>query len=402
MRCGRKLSWRRLGPIVYGYHENPGAVLGPHAIEEHGRQALAVRAFLPESRQVWVVDPAQGTSRPMRKIHPAGLYEAICDGGHDESNASGSTAQPYLLRVTDNSGNTTTMHDPYAFQPLLTEYDLHLLHEGTHWSSYQRLGAHRRTIGGVSGVNFAVWAPNAESVAVIGDFNAWNSRRHAMRKHIPSGVWELFIPELASGAHYKFAVKVPGGHITEKCDPYGFAAEIPPRTANIVADLDGYQFQDEQWMANRADRQSLDQPMSIYEVHLGSWRRDPADPDRWLSYREMAPQLAEYCQQMGYTHIQLLPISEHPFTGSWGYQTVGYFAPTSRYGSPLDFMAFVDAMHQAGIGVIIDWVPAHFPKDDHGLTRFDGTALYEHADPRKGEHPDWGTMIFNYGAKRSP
>ena len=389
-----------IGPIVGGYHANPNEVLGPHCIEENGRRALAVRAFVPDSQQMWVVDPQHGTKQPMRKIHPAGLYEAICEelpGRDSKDHVAPAKTKPYLLRVTDRMGETTTMPDPYSFAPYLSDYDLHLLNEGTHWDSYERLGAHLRTVEGVHGVNFAVWAPNAESIAVIGDFNNWDGRRHAMKKMPTGGIWELFIPEIGEGAHYKFAVKTPGGHVTEKCDPYAFAAEIPPRTANIVTNLNSYEFNDHQWMNDRVRRQGLDQPMSIYEVHLGSWRRNPERPDEWMSYRETAQQLAEYCQKMGFTHIELMPVSEHPFTGSWGYQTVGYFAATSRYGSPQDFMYFVDVMHQAGIGVIIDWVPAHFPKDDHGLRRFDGTALYEHEDSRKGEHPDWGTLIFNYG-----
>ncbi len=289
------------------------------------------------------------------------------------------------------------MHDPYAFDPLLTDYDLHLIGEGQHWRSYERLGAHLREVNGVTGVNFAVWAPDAQGVSIVGDFNSWEAKRHPMRKHIPSGVWELFIPGLTTGTLYKFAVKNKWGHTVEKCDPYGFAAEVPPRTANLVTNLDTYTWNDSNWMAERVERNGLNAPVSIYELHLGSWRRDPANPDRWLSYNEIAPQLVEYCQKMGFTHVELMPVSEHPFTGSWGYQTVGYFAATSRYGTPQDLMFLIDTLHQAGIGVIIDWVPAHFPKDDHGLRQFDGTALYEHADPRQGEHPDWGTMIFNYG-----
>lgn len=289
------------------------------------------------------------------------------------------------------------MHDPYAFDPLLTDYDLHLLGEGQHWRSYERLGAHLREVNGVKGVNFAVWAPDAQGISIVGDFNSWEAKRNPMRKHIPSGVWELFIPGLPNGTLYKFAVKNKWGHTVEKCDPYAFAAEIPPRTANVVTNLDTYKWQDSNWMAERVERNGLAAPISVYELHLGSWRRDPSNPERWLSYNEIAPQLVEYCQKMGFTHVELMPISEHPFTGSWGYQTVGYFAATSRYGTPQDLMFLVDTLHQAGIGVIIDWVPAHFPKDDHGLRQFDGTALYEHADPRQGEHPDWGTMIFNYG-----
>jgi len=397
-----------IGPVIYGYHENPFEILGPHAVEQSGRRAMAVRAYLPEAQRAWVVDAAHGAARPMRRIHPAGLYEAVCTMEPERANCINNSgcsapssllpaASQYQLRVTYKSGETHTMHDPYAFAPMLTEYDLYLLGEGTHWRSYERLGAHLRTVDGVAGVNFSVWAPNAESIAVVGDFNMWDRRNHAMRKHIPSGVWELFIPGIGVGAHYKFAVKFRGGHVVEKCDPYGFAAEVPPRTANIVTNLDTYQWNDADWVARRPERNALDAPMSLYEVHLGSWRRDPSQPDRWLSYRELAPQLADYCRQMGFTHVQLLPVSEHPFTGSWGYQTTGYYAATSRYGTPQDFMHFVDVLHQNGIGVVIDWVPAHYPKDDHGLRHFDGTALYEHADPRKGEHPDWGTMIFNYG-----
>jgi 1,4-alpha-glucan branching enzyme len=407
-----QVALEALGPVIYGYHENPFEILGPHEIEEcrpeGTRRALAVRAYLPDAQRAWVVDPSHGATRPMRRIHPAGLFEAVCpvETNDDIDSDLMSSLAPhsllpsprhYQLRVTYKSGETHTMHDPYAFPPMITDYDLHLLGEGTHWRSYERLGAHLRTIDGVSGVNFAVWAPNAESVSVVGDFNFWDRRSHAMRKHIPGGVWELFIPGIKLGSKYKFSVKHRGGHVVDKCDPYGFASEVPPRTANIVTDLDAYQWNDANWISRRPEHNALDGPMSIYEVHLGSWRRDPSEPDRWLSYRELAPQLAEYCNQMGFTHVELLPVSEHPFTGSWGYQTTGYYAATSRYGRPQDFMYFVDTLHQHGIGVIIDWVPAHYPKDDHGLAYFDGTALYEHADPRKGEHPDWGTMIFNYG-----
>jgi 1,4-alpha-glucan branching enzyme len=399
-----QLPLHSIGPVIHGYHENPFEVLGPHEIEQDGRRALAVRAYLPEAQRAWVVDPAQGASRPMRRIHPAGLFEAVCSLDEKYREASvpqplaSSPQPPYQLRVTYKSGETHTMHDPYAFPPMLTDYDLHLLGEGTHWRSYERLGAHLRTVEGVTGVNFAVWAPNAESVAVVGEFNMWDRRSHQMRKHVPSGVWEMFVPGIGSGTQYKYSVKQRGGRVVDKCDPYGFFAEVPPRTANIVADLDtSYQWNDAEWIKNRPAFNAFDAPMSVYEMHLGSWRRDPADPQRWLSYGEIAPQLVEYCRQMGFTHVQLMPVSEHPFTGSWGYQTTGYFATTSRYGTPQDFMHFVDALHQAGIGVIIDWVPAHFPKDDHGLRSFDGSAMYEHEDPRKGEHPDWGTLIFNYG-----
>ena len=383
-----------INPVIHGYHENPFEVLGPHVIEENGRQALAVRAYLPQSQQAWLVDPRAGESKPMRRIHPAGLFEAIC-GPEIHDVEQGRT---YQLRAVNSAGEQTTSHDPYAFPPLLSEYDLYLLGEGRHWQSYEKLGAHMRTIGGVTGVNFAVWAPNSESVSIVGDFNGWDRRKHAMRKHIPTGVWELFIPDAKPGLLYKYSVKARGGNVTEKCDPYGFAAELPPRTANIVADLNSYKWNDGEWMANRATgANSLDAPMSIYEVHLGSWKQNHGGETQWLNYRDLAHQLVEYCQKMGFTHLELMPVSEHPFTGSWGYQTVGYYAATSRYGTPEDFMYFVDFCHQHNIGVLIDWVPAHFPKDGHGLAKFDGTALYEHADPRQGEHPDWGTNVFNYG-----
>jgi 1,4-alpha-glucan branching enzyme len=378
-----------IGPLVHGYHENPFEILGPHAVEQGGRRAIAVRAFLPDCERAWVIHPSHNSSRPMRRIHPAGLYEAICPTMEAEA------APSYMLRVADRRGEQSTMHDPYAFKPLLTDYDLYLLGEGRHWRSYDKLGAQLRKVDGVEGVNFAVWAPNATGVSVVGDFNRWDGRKHPMRKHIPSGVWELFIPGLTTGALYKYQVR-HFSSVSERSDPYGFAAELPPRTASIVADLEDYEWRDADWMGGRVRHNALDAPMSIYEVHLGSWKRPGDDPHRWLSYREIAPLLVEYCQQMGYTHVELLPVSEHPFSGSWGYQTVGYFAATSRYGTPQDFMHLVDVLHQNQIGVLIDWVPAHFPRDGHGLREFDGTALYEHADPRQGAHPDWGTLIFNY------
>ncbi len=377
--------------LVEGRHENPFELLGPHEIVNSGRRALAVRAFLPHSSQAWVVDPAHHEQlRPMRRIHPAGLFEAICPL------VEGNGTPDYLLRMSDGDGKKVTMHDPYAFPHLLTDYDLHLLNEGRHWQCYTKLGAQLRTIGGVEGVNFAVWAPNATSVSVVGDFNAWDGRRHPMRKHVPSGFWELFIPELGEGVLYKFQIR-HFDHVFEKSDPFGFAAELPPKTASKVANLDAYRWQDQEWMARRRDTDWLSQPLSFYEVHLGSWRRPSDDPHRWLTYQELAHQLVDYVKQMGYTHIQLLPVAEHPLSASWGYQTIGHYAATSRYGTPEDFMYFVDLCHQYGIGVILDWVPAHFPRDGHGLRRFDGTALYEHADPRQGEHRDWGTQIFNYG-----
>jgi 1,4-alpha-glucan branching enzyme len=357
---------------------------------------LAIRAFLPQSAQAWVVDPAhQDAPRPMRRIHPAGFFEAICPLPAGKSNGKGSSR--YLLRIAEAGGKKiTTMHDPYAFPPLLSDYDLHLLNEGRHWRLYDKLGAQLRTIDGVEGVNFAVWAPNATSVSLLGDFNGWDGRRHPMRKHIPSGFWELFVPGLGEGTLYKYLIR-HHDQVFEKSDPLGFAAEVPPRTASRIVDLSRYRWRDSPWMAERRETNWLERPVSVYEVHLGSWRRPSDDPYRWMTYREIAHQLVEYVKEMGYTHVELLPVSEHPLSASWGYQTVGYFAVTSRYGTPQDFMYLVDLMHQNGVGVILDWVPAHFPRDGHGLWRFDGTALYEHADPRQGEHRDWGTLIFNYG-----
>jgi len=278
----------------------------------------------------------------------------------------------------------------------LTELDLHLFNEGNHDRIYDKLGAHLRTVDGVAGVNFAVWAPNAKAVSLVGGFNFWDKTQHPMLKRIPSGIWELFVPGLKTGETYKFCVTDAHGTQIDKADPYGTASELPPRTASIVSNLDNYQWSDENWMNKRTVNNGLDQPISVYELHLGSWRHDNDKPNGWMNYRDIAHQLVEYCQQMGFTHIELMPVSEHPFTGSWGYQTVGYFAVTSRYGTPEDFMYFVDHCHKNDLGVIIDWVPAHFPKDEFGLAKFDGTALYEHSDPRQGEHPDWSTLIFNY------
>jgi 1,4-alpha-glucan branching enzyme len=380
-----------IAALAAGSHPQPQNVLGPHEVEANGRTATAIRAYFPNAERVWIVDQAHQIERPMRRIHPSGLYEALHPLSKNEMQ------QSYQLRVTHAGGHTETMQDPYAFESFLTDFDFHLLGEGTHYRAYEKLGAQVRTVNGVAGVNFAVWAPNAQSMSVVGDFNHWQGDAHGMRKHIPSGIWEIFVPGLRAGEKYKFHVQTESGETVDKCDPYSFAAELPPRTASIVADLNQYRWNDEAWLERRRHSNPLEQPFSVYEVHLGSWRRGHDRQHGWLNYRELAQQLVEYCLEMGYTHIELLPVSEHPYTGSWGYQTVGYFGVTSRYGTPEDFMYFVDHCHQNGVGVLVDWVPAHFPKDNHGLRRFDGSALYEHADPRQGEHPDWGTLIFNYG-----
>jgi 1,4-alpha-glucan branching enzyme len=284
-----------------------------------------------------------------------------------------------------------------ARSSLLTDFDIYLFNEGTHVRVFEKLGAHVTTATGMAGVMFAVWAPNAESVSVVGDFNGWDASRTPLRARESSGIWEGFVAGIGQGTLYKYSIKPRfAQQRIEKADPFGFAAELRPKSASMVWDLSKYEWHDDRWVARRREAQALDAPISIYEVHLGSWKRVP-ETNGFLNYRDLGRQLAEYCRMMGYTHVELLPISEHPLDASWGYQTVGYYAPTSRYGTPDDFRAFVDVLHQAGVGVLLDWVPAHFPRDAHGLASFDGTALYEHADPRQGEHPDWGTKIFNYG-----
>jgi 1,4-alpha-glucan branching enzyme len=323
----------------------------------------------------------------MEKLHPEGYFEALMPRRK--------TVFKYTLIVTTYEDVTYEMEDPYRFPPVLSDFDLHLFGEGSNYRLYTKLGAHLCQLDGVDGVSFAVWAPNAERVSVLGQFNQWDGRRHPMRPRGATGIWELFIPGLAEWELYKYEIRSKHqGYIVEKTDPVSFASELRPKSASLVFDLDRYQWGDDDWMVGRKTVNALEAPISVYEVHLGSWRRTP--DGRWLTYRELADQLVPYVADMGYTHIELLPITEHPFDGSWGYQATGYFCPTSRFGTADEFMFLVDRCHQAGIGVILDWVPAHFPKDETGLGFFDGTHLYEHADPRKGEHKDWGTLIFNY------
>jgi 1,4-alpha-glucan branching enzyme len=306
---------------------------------------------------------------------------------------------PYMLKKITYDNKMEIFHDSYSFLPTLSELDLYLFNAGDHHRIYEKLGAHFVEINGIGGVQFAVWAPNARSVSVIGDFNNWDRRKHAMRVLGTSGVWEIFVPGLMEGERYKFQVKTRSGFILDKTDPYATEMEHRPRTASCINFLRNYEWKDRAWMEQRDKSDHLGEPISTYEVHLGSWARVPEDNNRWLTYREMADSLIPYVKKQGFTHIELLPVMEHPFDGSWGYQVTGYFAPTSRYGEPNEFMYFIDQCHQHEIGVILDWVPAHFPRDSHALAGFDGTNLYEHADPRKGEHQDWGTLIFNYGRK---
>jgi len=378
--------------IVNANHWDPFQVLGNHIILKERIKAVAVRAFLPEAEETWVVETKTKKSFPMQKIHKAGFFEVIITEKKD--------IFPYRIRIKSYDGAISEFYDPYAFLPVLTDFDLHLIGEGSHYKTYEKLGTHIMEINGIKGVHFAVWAPNARRVSVIGDFNRWDGRRHPMRILSASGIWEIFIPGLNEGELYKYEIKSRHKkQIFEKADPYAFYSEIRPKSASIIHDINKYQWNDTEWMKMRSKKNWLESPVSIYEVHLGSWMRVPEENNRYLTYRELAERLIRYAKKMGYTHLQLLPVTEHPLDASWGYQTIGYFSATSRHGKPEDFMYFVDACHQNHIGVILDWVPAHFPTDGHGLGFFDGTCLYEHQDPRKGFHPDWGTKIFNYGRK---
>ncbi|KAA3658141.1 MAG: 1,4-alpha-glucan branching enzyme, partial [Chloroflexi bacterium] len=371
--------------IISGYHSDPFSVLGAHPVQS----GVVIRAFLPQAKSVEVV--IDGSYFVMDRINDAGLFEIIRPDLSFPVN--------YRLNIVLHDGSYQLFDDPYGYEPQLSEQDRYLHAEGTLLQMYESMGAHLHEANGVSGTRFTVWAPSALRVSVVGDFNNWDGRRHPMRLHPGSGIWELFIPGLGEGSLYKYEIKTRYKDFTvAKSDPVGFASQIRPNTASVVKNINKYDWQDVSWMDNRQVNQSVKQPISVYEVHLGSWRTKEVNGEwQWLTYDELAQQLIPYVKGLGYTHIELLPVSEFPFDGSWGYQVTGYFAPTSRYGEPEDFMAFVDACHQQGIGVILDWVPAHFPTDEHGLGFFDGTHLYEHADPRRGAHPDWGTYIFNYG-----
>jgi 1,4-alpha-glucan branching enzyme len=370
--------------VISGDHPDPFSFLGMHSTGDGG---FAVRAFLPGAGSVEVVSDGGEVLGELERVHPDGLFSGP---------VSATERVPYRLRVAWEGDGETEIEDPYRFPSVIGDQDLYLFGEGSHLRLYDKLGAHPMELEGVAGTSFAVWAPNARRVSVIGDFNFWDGRRHVMRKHPGAGVWEIFVPGVGEGALYKYEIKGPNGDLLPlKSDPFGFAAEKLPGTASVVYDAGRYEWGDDAWMEERERRNALDAPMSIYEIHLGSWRRN--DDGSYFSYRQLAEELVPYVTEMGYTHVEFLPPTEYPFDGSWGYQPVGLFAPTSRFGAPDDFKRLVDAFHRAGIGVIIDWVPAHFPEDPHGLRLFDGTHLYEHADPRQGRHPDWGTLVFNYG-----
>ena len=363
--------------VIEGRHSDPFHYLGPHV---EGDVPL-VRVFLPDAEAVAIVDE-QGHESGLERVHDAGLFEGRLSNG----------SRRYRVRARYGE-RQVEIEDPYRFPPILSDVDLYLLGEGTQMHLYEKLGAHPVVLDGVAGVAFAVFAPTARRVSVVGDFNLWDGRRHAMRVR-GNGFWEIFVPEARAGDKYKYEIIGPDGRMLPlKSDPLAFAGELRPGTASIVVDWDAIP----RPQPAPANVNALGAPISIYEVHLGSWRRHPQEAGRWLSYRELAEQLPAYAHDLGFTHVEFLPVSEHPFDGSWGYQPTGLFAPTSRFGSPADFAALVDACHHAGLAVILDWVPGHFPDDPHGLSRFDGTALYEHADPMQGRHLDWNTLIYNYG-----
>ena len=374
------LDSQEIRKLTGGFHRDPFSILGPHEVQGGGWQ---VRAFLPQAQSAEVV--LGDALHRMTAEQEAGIFTA---------DFPLPLKQHYRLRITPRIGDVYEIEDPYRFPLQLSSDEIHFHAEGTHFESYGTLGAHLITSEHVAGVLFAVWAPNAEVVSVVGLFNDWNAKCHPMRRR-DGGIWELFLPGLKAGTLYKYAIKVPGGRVHLKSDPCGYSHEVPPKTASIVYDPSLYRWNDSHWMAQRQKTDPLKAPLSTYEVHLESWLRQP--DNRPLSYRELAHSLVAYVKDMGYTHIELMPIMEFPYSGSWGYQVTGFYAPTSRFGSPDDFKYFIDHCHQNNIGVIVDWVPGHFPKDAHGLAQFDGTALYEHSDPRQGEHKEWGTLIFNYG-----
>lgn len=393
------MNWADIEAIIYSEHDNPHDILGAHVTEE----GILVQAFIPTAKRILV---------KIRKNKKEYIMECVDKEGFFAVLIPGIKVIPYTLLITYDNESTEEIIDPYSFEPKIDVKDMVRFKSGIHYNIYEKLGAHRMQINKVDGVYFAVWAPNAVRVSVVGDFNQWDGRRHPMRRLSDSGIFELFIPGIKMGELYKYELKLKGGIVILKADPYANQAELRPNTASIVSDLNGFTWNDKEWLKNRAGYKFETKPISIYEVHLGSWKKPEKiekpeleekiekpekEENPFYNYRQLAIMLADYVKDMGYTHIELLPIMEHPYDGSWGYQVTGYYAPTARYGTPDDFMYFIDYMHQQGIGVILDWVPAHFPRDGFGLANFDGTCLYEHKDPKQGEHPHWGTLIYNYG-----
>ncbi|MBV8351319.1 MAG: 1,4-alpha-glucan branching protein GlgB [Verrucomicrobia bacterium] len=372
--------------LLNAEHDDPFGVLGLHRVDG----LWVVRAFRPDAKELAIVDRNNPKRQfPANRIANEGLFEAQLTDVTE--------AFDYLLQITTWSGESFQISDPYSYGPILGDLDMYLYREGNHFEIYEKLGAHLTEINGHAGATFAVWAPNAQRVSIVGDFNGWDGRSHPMRKRLESGIWEIFIPGIVEGTHYKLELRNCFGQVVLKSDPLAFFGQHGIQTASLVFNLERFKWSDDQWIETRKAKQWHKEPVSIYEVHLGSWARVPEEGNRFLSYIELADRLIPYVKDLGYTHIELMPVAEHPFDGSWGYQVTGYYAPTSRFGNPDEFRHFVDRCHENGIGVIVDWVPGHFPKDAHGLAQFDGTHLYEHSDPRQGEHRDWGTLIFNYG-----
>lgn len=376
------INWMEVDALVQGRHTNPHHILGIHECIDD----VYINAYLPGAKVVTAINTATRKRYTLVSERVEGFFSVVIK---DQKKFD------YKLNVKYDNGDEFTYIDPYIFEPVIDPIDISLFNEGKHYEIYEKLGAHPMTVDGVDGVLFAVWAPNADRVSVVGDFNNWDGRRHPMRKLDYSGIFELFIPGKYVGEIYKYEICAKSGRVFMKSDPYAFSSEVRPANASRIVDL-SYNWKDSKWIAKRETDDIDSEPMAIYEMHMGSWKR-PEDGREFYNYRDIASRLAEYLQMMNYNYVELMPIMEHPYDPSWGYQVTGYYAPTSRYGTPTDFMYFVDYLHSKGIGVIIDWVPAHFPKDEHGLGRFDGTCLYEHEDPRRGEHPHWGTYIFNYG-----
>jgi 1,4-alpha-glucan branching enzyme len=383
------LESEKIQNLISGDLADPFSILGAHPLIIHGSKKIVARAFLPGARSVTVLDLDPDQEHDAYPVNSQGLFETILPCHKEIS--------PYHLRVDFGIDPISTFYDCYSFSPVLSDFDLYLFSQGNNYKIYDKLGAHLWEHQGVSGTLFAVWAPSATRVSVVGDFNQWDGRRHQMRSRGSSGIWELFVPHLGDGLLYKFEIRIQSGDILIKADPFAFYFEERPRTAAIVRDIDNFDWTDQEWISSREKKDHLNEPMSVYEVHLGSWRRNVEEDNRWLTYREAADELVSYVKEMGFNYIEFMPLAEHPFDGSWGYQVTGYYAATSRYGSPQDLMYLIDCCHSEGIGVILDWVPAHFPKDAYALAYFDGTHLYEHDDPRKGVHNDWDTLIFNYG-----
>ena len=376
------INWMEVDALVQGIHNNPHHILGMHECIDD----LYINAYLPGAKVVNAIEVSTKKKYTLVSERVPGFFSVVIKDKKPFE---------YKLNVRFDNGDEVTYFDPYVFEPVIDPIDISLFNEGKHYSIYEKMGAHPMTVDGVEGVLFAVWAPNADRVSVVGNFNNWDGRRHPMRKLDYSGIYELFIPGKLVGEIYKYEIKAKSGQVFMKSDPYAFSSEVRPANASRIVDI-SYKWKDTAWMEKRETKDTDAQPMAIYEMHLGSWKR-PTDGREFFNYRDIASLLADYLLMMNYNYVELMPIMEHPYDPSWGYQVTGYYAPTSRYGSPADFMYFVDYLHSKGIGVILDWVPAHFPKDEHGLGRFDGTALYEHGDPKRGEHPHWGTYIYNYG-----